>query len=54
MWSTDADVAYRGVIFNKLPALSFQFEIEKEFTEEEFNKITEIEVEPFKGEQWMK
>ncbi|MFP4471426.1 MAG: hypothetical protein ACLFPE_12105 [Bacteroidales bacterium] len=54
VWSTNADVAYRGVIFNKLPALSFQFEIEKEFTEEEFNKITEIEVEPFKGEQWMK
>lgn len=54
VWSNEADMVYRGVIFNKLPALKFQFEIEKQFTEEEFNKITEIEVEPFKGEQWMK
>ncbi len=54
VWSTSADVAYRGVIFNKLPALNFQFEIDKQFTEDEFNKITEITVEPFKGEQWMK
>lgn len=54
VWSNEADVAYRGIIFNKLPALNFNFEIEKDFTEEEFNRITEIEIEPFKGEQWMK
>nr|NQU91030.1 hypothetical protein [Bacteroidota bacterium] len=54
VWSTKANMAYRGNIFNKLPELGFQFTIEKTFTEEEFNKITEIEVEPFKGEQWMK
>ncbi|NPD86776.1 hypothetical protein HNS38_18580 [Lentimicrobium sp. L6] len=54
VWSTNADVAYRGYIFNKLPALDFQFEITKQFTEEEFDKIQSITVEPFKGEQWMK
>ena len=54
VWSTKADVAYRGFIFNKLPTLDFQFEITKKFTEEEFDKIQSITVEPFNGEQWMK
>lgn len=54
VWSTKASIAYKGIVFNKLPALSFTFSIEKVFTEEEFNTITEIEVEPFKGEQWIK
>ena len=54
VWSTKANTAYKGIVFNKLPALNFTFIIEKMFSEEEFNKITEIEVEPFKGEQWMK
>lgn len=54
VWSTNAQVAYRGIIFNKLPSLDFQFEINKQFTEEEFDKIQSITVEPFKGEQWMK
>lgn len=54
VWSTKADIAYKGYIFNKLPGLNFEFNIEKQFTEEEFNKINEVVVEPFKGEQWMK
>ncbi len=54
VWSTKASIAYKGIVFNKLPALSFTFNIEKVFTEEEFNTITEIEVEPFKGEEWIK
>ncbi len=54
VWSTNANVAYHGIVFNKIPELGFQFEIDKLFSEEEFNKITEITVEPFKGEQWMK
>lgn len=54
VWSDNAQVAFRGVVFNKLPDLGFAFKIEKEFTEEEFNKIKEVRVDPFKGEQWMK
>jgi hypothetical protein len=54
VWSTLAKAPYEGIVFNKLPELGFQFNIEKEFSEEEFNKITEVSVEPFKGEQWMK
>ena len=54
VWSTKAGIAYKGIVFNKLPVLNFTFDIEKVFTEEEFNTITEIEVEPFKGEEWIK
>lgn len=54
VWSDQAKVAYRGMVFNKLPDLGFSFNIEKEFTESEFNQIKEVRVEPFKGEQWMK
>lgn len=54
VWSTNADIAYKGYLFNKLPNLQFQFMIEKKFTEEEFNQIQGVEVEPFKGEEWMK
>lgn len=54
VWSTNADIAYKGYLFNKLPNLQFQFKIEERFTEEEFNKIQGVEVEPFKGEAWMK
>jgi len=54
VWSDQANVAYKGMVFNKLPDLGFSFNIEKEFTEDEFNKIREVRVEPFKGEEWMK
>lgn len=54
VWSDKADVVYRGVVFNKLPDLGFEFTIEKKFSEAEFNKIQEVKVAPFKGEQWMK
>lgn len=54
VWSTKAKIAYKGYIFNKLPDLQFQFNIEKRFTEEEFNQIQGVEVEPFKGDEWMK
>lgn len=54
VWSDNAKAVYRGVVFNKLPDLGFEFNIEKEFTEEEFNKIKEVRVEPFKGAEWMK
>ncbi len=54
VWSTKAKVAYQGYIFNKIPNLQFQFNIEKKFTEEDFNKLQGVQVEPFKGEEWMK
>ncbi len=54
VWSDNAKSAYRGMIFNKIPALGFSFSIEKDFTEEEFNQISKVRVEPFKGDQWMK
>lgn len=54
VWSSKAKIAYKGYIFNKLPNLQFQFNIEKRLTEEEFNLIQGVEVEPFKGEEWMK
>lgn len=54
VWSTNAKIAYKGYIFNKLPGLQFQFNITETFTEEEFNKIQGVKVEPFKGDEWMK
>ncbi len=54
LWSTKAKIAYKGYIFNKLPDLQFQFQVEKRFTEEEFNQILEVEVVPFKGDIWKK
>jgi hypothetical protein len=54
VWSTNAQIAYKGYLFNKLPNLQFQFSVEKRFTEEEFNQIQGVEVVPFKGDVWKK
>jgi hypothetical protein len=54
VWSTNARIAYKGYVFNKVPNLQFQFTIEQKFTEEEFDKLQGVEVKPFKGEAWMK
>ena len=54
VWSTNAQITYQGYVFNKLPSLRFEFEIKKDFSQEEFRKMLGVEVVPFKGEQWMK